>query len=225
MNEIRCPYCRKKQIGILPYYDELGLKKIYGVNCNDPSFKYNSKYNSKNIHNCKFQIPNLNFDIKKPETDTNKKFVYCNSVCTTKILLYNKENPLEPINYGDDKYYCYLHKKEMIKQYKLQEKEKEKEMKKLQKAQLKAEKMKAKEEEKAIKQKAKQDAKIVNKKIITENIVLGPSIIENQKEVNGCVQILKTGTNKGSVCGCKIVSENMCKRHYLLLHKEIIINN
>jgi hypothetical protein len=30
--EIRCPYCRKKQTGLLPYYEELGLEKINGVN-------------------------------------------------------------------------------------------------------------------------------------------------------------------------------------------------
>ena len=32
MNEIRCPYCRKKQIGVLPYYEELNLEKVCGVN-------------------------------------------------------------------------------------------------------------------------------------------------------------------------------------------------
>ena len=25
MNEIRCPYCRKKQVGVLPYYDNVNL--------------------------------------------------------------------------------------------------------------------------------------------------------------------------------------------------------
>ena len=64
--------------------------------------------------------------------------------------------------------------------------------------------------------------KIAKKELKSENIVLGVLNIENQ---TGCVQILKTGTNKGKPCGCKIVSENMCKRHYLLNHKELIINN
>ena len=32
IDEIRCPYCRKKQKGVLPYYEELGLYKINGVN-------------------------------------------------------------------------------------------------------------------------------------------------------------------------------------------------
>ncbi len=37
VNEIRCPYCRKKQIGVLPYYEELIMEKINGVNHYDSS--------------------------------------------------------------------------------------------------------------------------------------------------------------------------------------------
>ena len=29
---IKCPYCRNLQFTILPYYEELGLKEIYGIN-------------------------------------------------------------------------------------------------------------------------------------------------------------------------------------------------
>ena len=32
MNEIRCPFCRKKQTGLLPYYPELPFDKVHGVN-------------------------------------------------------------------------------------------------------------------------------------------------------------------------------------------------
>jgi len=32
INEIRCPYCRARQKTLLPYYPELGLPKIIGVN-------------------------------------------------------------------------------------------------------------------------------------------------------------------------------------------------
>jgi hypothetical protein len=31
-NEIRCPYCRNKQVGLLPYYECMGVKKTNGVN-------------------------------------------------------------------------------------------------------------------------------------------------------------------------------------------------
>ena len=216
LNEIRCPYCRKKQNNMLPYYEELGLKKVNGVNFFDISIKYNKYHNFK----CAFKIPNSNFDVNSPESETNQKLSNCHSYCSTsKIMMYNLLNPSQPITYGDDNYYCYYHKKHMIKKYKLKEKEKEKEMKKqakeLQKAQLKAEKLKVKEEEKA----AKHAAKIFK----TENVVLGPSTIQNKTDLNtGCVQILKTGPNKGSPCGCKIVFENMCKRHYSLVNKELI---
>ena len=32
---IKCPYCRNIQFSILPYYEELGLKKCYGINSLD----------------------------------------------------------------------------------------------------------------------------------------------------------------------------------------------
>ena len=37
-NEIRCPYCRKKQTNLLPYYEELGLSKIHGINYINPNY-------------------------------------------------------------------------------------------------------------------------------------------------------------------------------------------
>jgi hypothetical protein len=36
MNEIRCPFCRKKQNGLLPYYSELPFEKVHGVNYINP---------------------------------------------------------------------------------------------------------------------------------------------------------------------------------------------
>ena len=32
---IKCPYCRNIQFTVLPYYEELGLTKIYGINSLD----------------------------------------------------------------------------------------------------------------------------------------------------------------------------------------------
>ena len=46
-HEIRCPYCRNKQTGLLPYYEELGLPKLHGVNYLDPnkkSYSFNNNY-------------------------------------------------------------------------------------------------------------------------------------------------------------------------------------
>ena len=209
LNEIRCPYCRQKQTKLLPYYEELGLKKVNGVNFFDMSLEYDKYHHFK----CAFKIPNLDFDINSPESETNQKLSNCQSYCgTSKIMIYNSLNPSQPITYNDDNYYCYSHKRDMIKQYKLKEKEMKKQEKELQKAQLKAEKVKAKEEAKAAKKASK-----------TENVVLGPSIIQNQTtNIAGCIQILKTGPKKGNPCGCKIVCDNMCKRHYSLVNKNLI---
>jgi hypothetical protein len=224
-NQIRCPYCRKKQTELLPYYEELGLKKVNGVNFYEPNSKQTYNHVCNNSEKCKYQIKNQNFDETKPETDQNKKYYTCNVGYATKIQLYNFNNNLYYINYNDNNCYCYAHKKMMIKQYKNEEKQKIKELEK-------AAKQKAKEEAKVLKelekqklkeekQKAKESTKTFKKKPV-ENVVLGPSHVN--LEIEGCVQILKTGPNKGKPCGCKVVSENLCGRHYKIVNN-IIINN
>jgi hypothetical protein len=227
-NEIRCPYCRRKQQGLLPYYEDLGLEKINGVNFYDPYSTHNS------YHKCEYQYPNDNYDPTQPESVTNTPYLN-NTKCHMtgfKIAVYNSQNPSEPINYGDTKHYCYYHQKIMIKIYKNQEKEKiklakkqekelSKQMKQLEKQQAKEEKQKEKLAKKQAnvletlkvkeeKNKAIQSDTILKNKLLTENVVLGPVNIENH---NGCVQILKTGPKKGTPCGCKIFLDNMCKRH------------
>ena len=111
-NEIRCPYCRKKQSVILNYYEELGLEKVNGVNFYDPNCKQSVK--------CEYLYPNPDYDPNQEESVVNKK--YLNESCCfigSKIAVLNSLNPSQPINYGDTKYYCYTHKKQMIKNYKL----------------------------------------------------------------------------------------------------------
>jgi hypothetical protein len=197
-NEIRCPYCRSKQTNVLPYYEELGVEKINGVNFYDENIK--ETYGGGLSYKCQY---------------TGQECVSCSTYWgTSKILIYNNKDLSKPITYGDNKYYCYTHKRKMIKEYKLKEKEKEKEAKQKQKEEAKLAKQKIKEEAKL----AKQNSKFKN--ISTENVVLEASIVINQ-EINhiGCVQILKTGLKKGQLCGCKIYSENVCKRHHLLINK------
>ena len=227
-NEIRCPYCRTKQNYLLPYYEEFGLAKVNGVNFYDPNLKPTYPNGTYILHKCEYKYPNPIYDISTPETSTNSK--YLKKTCHyhgTKINIYNKLKPSEPITYDDTKYYCYTHKKEMIKNYKLQQKEKkmlEKENEKNEKKKLKMlekenkllekQKLKAKEKEE------KDKAKLLKKKstsTTTENVVLGPLNLESQ---TGCIQILKSGINKGNPCGCKIISENMCKRHFVLHNKD-----
>jgi hypothetical protein len=187
---------------------DLGLKKINGVNFYNPHIFYNK---------CEYKYPNDNYDPTKPETETNTPYLN-NLKCSFfgfPISVHNSQNPLEPINYGDTKCYCYNHKKIMIKYYKYQEKEKEKiekkQAKELEKQKKNLEKKQAKELEKQKKilekKQAKEASNTLKKISMSENVVLGPIIH------SGCIQILKTGINKGKTCGCKIFSDNMCKRH------------
>jgi hypothetical protein len=222
-NEIRCPYCRRKQNELLPYYEELGLEKIDGVNFYDKTYVDDLLLCSK----CEFLVVNLDFNHLEPESVNNKKFITCKSSYVSKIKIYNPLNPSSPLNYGDNKLYCYQHKKQMIKQYKLQEKQKQKEKakeeKQKQKEKAKEEKQKEKEKAKEEKQKQKEKAKEEKQKNNTltndNNLASSSNIIEI--ELNSCVQIIKSGINKGNKCGCKIHLDNLCKRHYSIQNKNI----
>jgi hypothetical protein len=126
-------------------------------------------------------------------------------------------------NFGDEKHYCWSHKKQVIKKYKRDLILKAKEEVKAKNIQIKAELKQLKEEEKQKikdeKQKAKEEkknAKSKKPKPTTENVVLGPVIIGGASESNavvGCIEILKAGVRKGQPCGAKILENNLCKRH------------
>ena len=215
--EIRCPYCRKKQNGLLPYYEELGLKKLQGVNCIDEKNNFNNNISSSFYYKkCDFVFSNKTiFPNGCYELGSQIKTYYNNEVC----------------NFGDKKYYCWIHKKEIIKKYKQEIKDKLKEKTNKTKEEIKQKEKEEKQKEKEEKQKIKEHLK-ANKKqdFVTKNVVLGPTIITdiscNDIFIGcGCNEILKSGPNKGKPCGCKIVYENICKRHFSLKHKEIINNN
>jgi hypothetical protein len=201
--EIRCPYCRKKHNKLLPYYVDLGLKKINGVNCSDLIIDCNKVYNR-----CQFLMKNEQFNEVELETDNNKKFIECVKIGSNKI----KDTSM----YGVNKYYCYCHVKLII-----QEKEQSKQKLKEEKEQSK---QKLKEEKEQSKQKLKEE------KTLIKNFVLGPITIEKEQiEENNkvsneiCIQILKSGPNKGNKCNCKNYLDNLCKRHYVSKHKEVSI--
>jgi hypothetical protein len=225
IDEIRCPYCRTKQKGVLPYYEELGFPKINGVN--HINLSAISKSTSYKI--CEFVSLNTLYDPSgNNPTDFNSnnsgncKFIKCFHTGTQ--LAYNE-------NYGDEKHYCWSHKKEMIKKYK-------KEIKDKQKAQAKKvkedEKQKAKDESKKAKEEAKEKAKEEKQKakkslktkptIETENVVIGETNIIDLTVNTGCIEILKSGQNKGKQCGCKIILDDLCNRHFKIKNG-IIVNN
>ena len=237
-NEIRCPYCRKIQTELLPFHPELGVAKIAGVNSQEIN-----KLASKNKCEYRILNSNFNPNEEESETNSKYILsCTCYNVFVSKISNFNlgyynlDASNVLPIVNGLDNYYCDTHKKfvkkehktikkEIIKKLILAEKQKAAQLKKLEKQKEKLEKQKEKQKEKLEKQKEKQKLKEKpikpNTKIninddtdtidlITDNVILGPTIIENK---SGCVQILKSGPNKGNLCGCKIFLDNKCKRH------------
>jgi len=227
-NEIRCPYCRTKQKGVLPYYEELVCKKVDGVNYIDPNYKVHTNHASC-YKSCQFLTPNPNFNPNGENVsetnlynNTNCKNIICGHMGSKINFQYGVESGE---NYGDEKYYCYTHKKQIIKKYKTEIAIKAKEEIKKQKEEAKQAKVLAKEEAKKQKEEAKQMAKQEKQKvkvpkkqsICIENVVLGPTIIES----GTCIQIIKSGVNKGNQCGChQIYQDNVCKRHFNFINKK-----
>jgi hypothetical protein len=269
-NEIRCPYCRNRHKGVLPYYEELGLPKIDGVNFVNPNYK--TPVNTSSYYKtCQFLTPNPNFNPDGENASEtiagnggNCKYFLCYHMGSKINFQYGQETAE---NYGDDKYYCWNHKKQMIKKYKTDIVVKAKEEAKKQKEESKKQKEEAKQKQKEDAKKQKEDAKQQIKKQKEEakqkqkdeskqkqkeeakqkqkdeskqkdetkqktkksiktntntttnpsdgtedNIVLGPASITGN-EINTCDQIIKSGTNKGKLCGCKVYQDNKCKRH------------
>jgi len=227
-NQIRCPYCRNAQYVMLPYYEDIGFKKLNGVNYYDPNIKpsTNCAYSAP-VQMCQYQIPNPNYDEAKPSSQSNSKMIVCSKYYAQPIVIYNYDNQSEPITYNDTKCYCYIHKKLMIKKYKQEEKDEKKQQAKAVKEQAKIEAKAVKEQTKIEAKAAKEQTKQLNvktkntKKLYqlkpTENVIIGNVTIGLTPENNGCVQILKSGPNKGNQCGCKIILGKKCKRHALPL--------
>jgi hypothetical protein len=234
-NEIRCPYCRNKEDGVLPYYSDLGLKNVPGVNV--PAKIEEPIYHNKR---CEYLIPNLNFDpssnniieIGSAHDLYNCKFYKCHHSYTSLIVP----------SYGDNKYYCWHHKKIVLKKYKQEAVEKLKQEKQQLKEQVKKAKEEAKQKEKEEKQKEKEEKQKskeeqkkmamqekkkngskqnnINKNKDTDeeqNVIIG--LIDNSVLLNHCNEILKTGPNKGGHCSICIYKDNLCKRHYNLKNK------
>ena len=189
-NEVRCPYCRKKSTGLLPYYEELNLPKVNGVNHIDINYDVDTDTvpTSSYYKKCEYLTPNIHFnfnsenvvEVYKPSLNLEDcKYIKCSYMGTQ--IYYDELND----NYGDDKHYCWNHKKMIIRDYKKKKTDKIKEEKKnlklkekeeLQKAKdeakqkAKEEKEKAKEELKKSVQLAKQNKKV--KTVTNDNTVI-----------------------------------------------------
>ena len=224
-NEIRCPYCRKKQSSVLPYYEDLVMEKINGVN------HYDSNVSNLGL-GCNYSQKGCQFTYNYKYNDGTTKEYGC-----FQKHVYNCE---------DGKQYCFSHHdivkkrlikeqnqkiKENIKKAKIEElnkvkEEKQKAKDELNKAKdeqkiLKEELKKAKEELKKAKETKKEakEAKKVKNVIINleneENTIIEPL----PQEV--CCELLKNGNQ----CSKNIYLENLCKRHYNLKNKENTVIN
>lgn len=219
-NELRCPYCRKRHTMTLPFHENLNLLKVYGVNTLEIIYKPKHNY-AANLNPCAYKIANTAFDESKPETEENYKYKFCGCYYASIIYIHNNDNPAEPITFGDSNLYCYKHKKVMIKHYKQESKQKELEAKKQKIAEDKLAKAEAKQKEKddkkALKQtiaEAKQAYKKHQKPTSNDGPIDDQNVVIGVVNLTGCVQTLKKGANKGSACGCKVFSNNLCRRHY-----------
>jgi len=80
MNEIRCPFCRKKHTGTLPYYSELPFAKVHGVNYINPEIVEYA--NGKSFAKCQYKIqdetdPNITVKCESIGNVITSEFCFC----------------------------------------------------------------------------------------------------------------------------------------------------
>ena len=124
MNEIRCPFCRNKQSGFLPYYSDLEFEQTHGVNYIDNNIV--EDFNGFTYYKCKFKTNNPLFNINDADSENNVKDILCNSFAVVitphicfcyKHFLENSKIEKQAIKIAK------LAEKETIKNAKLAEKE------------------------------------------------------------------------------------------------------
>jgi len=191
--EIRCPYCRHVQTSLLPYYENMKVKPIHGVNYFSESTNMINSLTDPSI-SC-YSLGKCCFKHKSGD-----QIILCSN---TKVNLVG------------EKLYCLGHryggKVALIKEIKMKEKMDIKQKMMLAKQKLAEEKILAKEEATKQKQLIKQHKINTLDKL---KVDLGGGVLP------GCQQNLTSGQNKGSQCCClKIHTNNMCLRHYNLLNK------
>jgi flagellar biosynthesis GTPase FlhF len=202
--QIRCPYCRTIQNKLLP--EKMGYKNVHGVNFYDEESENMSKLlipsNFAQGKCCyKYGYPGChNTYVKKLHLDNN---TYCSAHYNLVFSKLYKEKKLKEKQEKEQKKATAL-----LQKIKAQE---EKQKIKDEKQKAKEEKQKEKDEEKLKKAAEKMQKK--TQKTHNENV-----IVSSSSPQSGCIQILKTGNNKGTQCGCKISQDGLCGRHYKLLH-------
>jgi len=198
---IKCPYCRQVISDVLPFYPELGLELIYGVNTDDKQYRmviYNSVCvyaNTVEYHTgvCNFIYP------KQEESDSD-------FICSCNYVVLHKET---------NKTYCSAHINIIKRNY-------IKEQMKAKKSDLKEKKRIEKELQKVLQKKEKATKKKnMLEELDGENVIISLNpIIPLEVNPTKCTRILKYGKNIGKQCGCKIFQDGVCKKHCVKEVKE-----
>lgn len=227
-NEIRCPYCRTKQKGVLPYCEDLTFPKVNGVNYYNPGEVHIASHNKKHPK-CEFLVETLHVNAET------------NELGTVLAACHQYGSPILGENYGDTKCYCYYHKTRVVKNYKkallLKVKEEKVKENAALKQKVKEDKQKAKEEKEKEKAKAdnskpkakrkspnKSSIENVTNSIDSENVILGNIVLDLSKEIelndSLCNKILQSGINKGKQCSEKKFNDCLCRRHFNIVNKK-----
>jgi hypothetical protein len=225
---IKCPYCRNISFSILPYYEELGLKKKYGINSLDNTLpdkiSLTHMYHSYGSDDYTFIWQGVTFKKGQCCEMGNFEPVQCSQKYVANIP-------------GTELLYCKCHYKGGLKKYKLKQKEDIlDERKKLFDEKNKARHAKGLPSLKrmpSLKSKSKSKNKIEN--VVQQAPVIG-QYVPDVPDTNSapelhdvpvpditdlyCKVILKTGPNKGNKCEFTSANKNgLCKRHTAKTHK------
>jgi hypothetical protein len=198
---IRCPYCRNIQYEMLPYYDELGLDKIKGINSDEKDPNEQGYYEIWAERHT-FKMYGTTFVPGKCDTCAKASYVATIPNTNTKLT------------------YCQHHYKQELKCFKdnLKMQAEKKKQEKIDEVNKKKKLLETINEERVAKGLA--PLKRLPKQVIeiSDNAISDNAISDNAISDNVCKSILKTGPNKGNQCGCKnIYSNGFCKRHYKCL--------
>jgi hypothetical protein len=197
---IKCPYCRRIQTVLLPYYENLPFPKKYGVNTTETAFKVMETSHSSASYT--YKVYGYTFE----------KGVCCVTLSGTHTFsCFNSWVSEIP---GLKKSYCPNHIRVVSKEYKLLEKEKmikDKVAAKEAKSVAKAEAKEATVVAKALTKDALAKVKLENKIISKKTGVIAAFVPES--DVPKCSALLKSGLKKGTECGLKCVQNGFCGRH------------
>jgi hypothetical protein len=213
---IRCPYCRNIQFTILPYYEELGLSKKYGINSLEIIYKP-SKISSNMEHS--------HDDIISTYSIYGKLFqkgICDENGCPNKyVATINFPNEL-----NKNSCFCVQHYKHGLNKFKIwKAKQKQEMIDKKQEMIDKKQEMLNKLNEERVTKGLKPLMRLPTQKkqnIVQQGIQVGTYVPDTETdtqeltkmESHGCKALLKTGPNKGKPCGCKKIGDNgLCKRH------------